>query len=140
MVLWDRFLGFNMDKDKEIIKDKLPVQSDYHTRSKGLVHRQQPTTSQDQNIKKSWIMSPTARTTSNVPNTNKASTNNSESMEYIIVEDLKKIKSNILNLDMCKISQQRKLLLNALKDLDVHLATTTKCVNKTKNNNSQTQQ
>jgi hypothetical protein len=37
-------------------------------------------------------------------------------MEYNVVEDLKKIKENISIMDLCKISQQCKLLVNALRD------------------------
>jgi hypothetical protein len=54
---------------------------------------------------------------SNNKNVNKLSTGNQDSisMEYNIVEDLKNIKENISILHVCKIGQQRKLLLNAWK-------------------------
>jgi hypothetical protein len=37
-------------------------------------------------------------------------------MEYNVVEDLKKIKENISVMDLYKISQQKTLLLRALKE------------------------
>jgi hypothetical protein len=73
------------------------VQSVYNLICKGHIPQKLSPNPQNSNNKKSWIVSPTDRTSSNTHNTNKPSTNNwdSISMEYNIVDDLKKIKENI---------------------------------------------
>jgi hypothetical protein len=52
-------------------------------------------------------------------------------MEYNVVKDLKKIKSNISILDICKISQQCKLLLKNLKNEYIQPLIVGKTINKT---------
>jgi hypothetical protein len=84
-VLWDMFPSFNLAEGEEVIEEGLPVQSDYDTKSKGPISQQQPTTSQAPNTRKTWIVTATIKISSNTPNTNKPSTNYSNSMEYNIV-------------------------------------------------------
>ena len=39
-------------------------------------------------------------------------------MNYDIVDDLKKIKANVLLFEMCKVPQQKEILLRALEESD----------------------
>jgi hypothetical protein len=123
MVLWDMFLGFNLDEDEEVIEEGLPIQSDYHTRSKGPIHNNNQLLLKLQILGRLGLWLLLLGFPSNIPNTNKPSTSYPDSMEYNIIEDLKNIKSNISILNVCKISQQWKLLLNTLKDIDAQPTT-----------------
>jgi hypothetical protein len=57
-------------------------------------------------------------------------------MEYDIVEDFKRIKDNRSILDVCKIAQQVKLLLNSLKYTNIK-PTIAKGATKIENNSVQ---
>jgi hypothetical protein len=39
-------------------------------------------------------------------------------LDYNVVEDLNKMKANVFFMDMCRISQQKDFLLQALKSID----------------------
>jgi hypothetical protein len=133
MVLWDILPKLNLVDDEET-KAEICASSDYNLRSKGHIPQQSSSTLQKSNIKKTQA---TITGPLNSKSASKPSTNNQDivSMEYNIVEDLKKIKANISILDLCKISHQRKLLLDALKENDTPIATTSKNVVKETTNN-----
>jgi len=131
MVIGDMFPDANLTDDDEVLQETLAVQ----TRSKEPVIQQQLIVSQAQNTRKSWIVNPTIRPNHVFYDMHKPSTIYSESMEYNVVEYVKKIKANILILDICKISHQCKLLLNALKDEEMQPSTSSKSTNKTTGKN-----
>jgi hypothetical protein len=74
IVLWDMFHGFNLAEEEDV--EGVHVQRDYNLRSKGLVLQKFPPNPQITNIKMNWILSPTAITSFNIPNTSKHSTIN----------------------------------------------------------------
>jgi hypothetical protein len=114
MVLWDMFPGLNLVEDDEVVEEGLAIQ----TRSKGPYLNNNQLCPKLQ-IQENMGCESHCQTFPYDLYMHKPSTSYSESMEYNIVKDLKKIKENISILDICKISQQCKLLLNALKDEEV---------------------
>jgi hypothetical protein len=58
-------------------------------------------------------------------------TQESPKLDYNIVEDLKKLKANILVMDMCRIPQQKDFLLQALKSVETPTTSTNKGENST---------
>jgi mannose/fructose/N-acetylgalactosamine-specific phosphotransferase system component IIB len=54
-----------------------------------------------------------------------------EQLEYNVVEDLKKMKANISVMDLCRIPQQKTLLLQELKDEKNQIVNPNQNINKT---------
>jgi hypothetical protein len=69
----------------------------------GLVHQQQLVVSQNPNIRKTWTVTPYVKPLPVIYDVHKPSINVFEPLEYNVFEDLKKIKANILMLNICKV-------------------------------------
>lgn len=118
LVLWDMLSSMNMVKDKKEEKD-VQYQKSYNLISKGPPNPHVPPLSQNSKN----ILTTTKNFAPNKSN-GKIQINNqrSSTMEYDIMEDLKKVKDNIPITKLCKIAYQWKILqdaLNKLKNVEI---------------------
>jgi hypothetical protein len=114
MVLWDvsHTSSFEVPIEEEECPKILAVQ----TRSKTPILQNQPTIAQapKKTPKYSSLAQPTPPLSSGL----KFQAHKTTKLEYNVVEDLKKLKANISVMDLCRIPQQKDLLLQALDEDD----------------------
>jgi hypothetical protein len=112
MVLWDvsHTSSFDVPTEEEEFLEILAVQ----TRSKAPIVQNQPTIAQapKRPPKYSSLAQPTPPLSYGL----KFQAQETTKLEYNVVEDLKKLKANILVMDLCRIPQQKYLLLQALDE------------------------
>jgi hypothetical protein len=124
----------NLFEDDDVVEEGLAVQ----TWSMGpMFQQQQPIMSQNPNTKKTWHVNPTIKPLPIIFDVQKSSINFSKPLKYNVVEDMKKIKENILVFNVCKVPQQHEILLKSLKVEDIEPLTTGKIENKIVVNNAQ---
>jgi hypothetical protein len=114
MVLWDINHTSSLEDPTE--EEEPPEILVVQTRIKGTYHTKSTYHStSSQKSKKNHFFSSTTPILSSTP---KFQTQETSKLEYNVVEDLKKMKENIFVMDLCRIPQQKDLLLQALKEDD----------------------